>query len=247
MGTNDLHDAKRRWAATGDLGARICAHDWGATSLGAIENWRPELKTLIGLMLNSRQPMFIAWGADRVWFYNDAFIPIAGKKHPSCLGQLASQVWSEAWSDLEPLFDQVWSGNPVHMDDIALQLDRKGKLEEAHFAFSYTPAELDDGSIAGLFGACIETTDHVLANRMLASEQQRLASLFDQAPTFMAMLRGPEHHIELANPRYLELVGHRPVVGHTVAEALPDAVAQGYLQLLDSVFQSGQAYSAVGS
>ena len=187
--------ARRRWVATGPLGEAICAHDWQSTSLGKIKSWRPELKTLVGLMLTSRQPMFIAWGADRIWLYNDAFVPIAGRKHPGCLGHPAAQVWSEAWSELKPLFDQVFTGQPVHMDDISLQLDRNGKLEEAHFAFSYTPAELDDGSVAGLFGVCIETTAHVLANRMLASEQQRLARLFDQAPTFMTILRGPEHRL----------------------------------------------------
>jgi PAS domain S-box-containing protein len=247
LASKDLNDAHRRWATTGLLGAIICVHDWSATSLGGIETWRPELKTLVGLMLNSRQPMFIAWGADRTWLYNDAFVPIAGNKHPDCLGKPAAQVWSEAWSELGPLFDQVLAGRPIHMDDISLRLDRKGKLEEAHFAFSYTPAELDDGSVGGLFGVCIETTDHILTNRILASEQQRLATLFDQAPTFMAMLHGPEHRIELANPRYLELVGNRPVLERTVAEALPEAVEQGYLKLLDSVFQSGNAYSATGA
>jgi PAS domain S-box-containing protein len=242
-----FNEVRQRWAATGQLGEAICARDWGATSLGKIKDWRPELKTLVGLMLNSRQPMFIAWGPDHIWLYNDAFIPIAGRKHPDCLGLPAAQVWSEAWSDLQPLFDQVRAGCPVHMDDISLQLDRNGKLEEAHFAFSYTPTELDDGSVAGLFGVCIETTDHVLANRNMASERERLARLFEQAPTFMAMLHGPEHRIDLANPRYLELIGNRPVLGKTMAEALPEAVEQGYLELLDSVFQSGKAYSATGS
>ncbi len=198
-------------------------------------------------MLDSRQPMFIAWGSERTWFYNDAFIPIAGRKHPDCLGMPASAVWAEAWTDLEPLFDQVWAGQPVHMDDISLALDRRGKPEEAHFAFSYTPARREDGTVAGLFGACMEITDQVIANRLLTSEQQRLSRLFEQAPTFMAMLRGPDHVFELANPRYLELVGHRPVIGRTLAEALPDAVAQGYLDILDGVFREGKVYSAVGS
>ncbi len=240
-------DARPRWAAAGALGARIAAHPWALTPLGAIETWPIALKTLVELMLDSRQPMFIAWGANRTWLYNDAFIPIAGRKHPDCLGMPASEVWAEAWTDLEPLFDQVWAGQPVHMDDISLALDRRGKPEEAHFAFSYTPARREDGTVAGLFGACMEITDQVFANRILASEQQRLSRLFEQAPTFMAMLRGPEHVIELANPRYLELVGHRPVLGRTIAEALPDAVAQGYLDLLDGVFREAKVYSAVGS
>jgi PAS domain S-box-containing protein len=239
--------ALRQWATTGPLGALIAAHHWSGTSLGPIDSWPPALKTLVALMLNSRQPMFIAWGPDRIWLYNDAFVPIAGRKHPGCLGQPADVVWSEAWSDLEPLFNQVWAGQPVHMDDFAIQLDRNDKLEEAHFAFSYTPAQVEDGTVSGLFGVCIEITNQVIANRALEAQQQRFARLFDQAPTFMAMLRGEDHVIELANPRYLELVGHRDVLGRTVAEALPDAVAQGYLALLDTVFKNNEAYSAIGS
>jgi PAS domain S-box-containing protein len=242
-----LTDARPRWAAAGVLGARIATHPWADTPLGPIETWPVALKTLVELMLGSRQPMFLAWGPNQTWLYNDAFIPIAGRKHPQCLGKPAHEVWAEAWANLEPLFDQVRAGQPVHMDDISLELDRRGNLEEAHFAFSYTPARLEDGSVAGLFGVCIETTDQVVANRILASERQRLASLFEQAPTFMAMLRGPQHVIELANPRYMELTGHRSILGRTVAEALPDAAAQGYVTLLDEVFRSGKAYSAVGS
>jgi PAS domain S-box-containing protein len=240
-------DVQRRWAAAGVSGARIAAHAWTDTPLGPIETWPIALRTLVELMLDSRQPMFIAWGSDQTWLSNDAFIPIAGSKHPDCLGRSAREVWAEAWTDLKPLFDQVWSGQPIQIDDISLELDRRGNLEEAHFTFSYTPARQEDGSVAGLFGVCIEITDQVVANRILAFERQRLALLFEQAPTFMAMLRGPKHVIELANPRYMELVGHRSVLARPVAEALPDAAAQGYVSLLDNVFRSGRAYSAVGS
>jgi signal transduction histidine kinase/CheY-like chemotaxis protein len=61
------------------------------------------------------------------------------------------------------------------------------------------------------------------------------------------MLRGSEHRFELANPSYLQLIGHRSVLGRTVAEALPEAVGQGYLTLLDEVFTSGNAYVARGA
>ena len=63
----------------------------------------------------------------------------------------------------------------------------------------------------------------------LSGERERLAQLFEQAPGFMAVLRGPEHRFELVNPSYLRLVAHRPVLGRTVAEALPEAASQGYV------------------
>jgi len=71
-----------------------------------------------------------------------------------------------------------------------------------------------------------------------------LASMFEQAPTFMAMLRGPEHRFEHVNPAYVQLIGGRSVVGLTVAEALPDAVEQGFLFILDRVYRTGEAYIA---
>ena len=61
------------------------------------------------------------------------------------------------------------------------------------------------------------------------------------------MLEGPEHRISFANAAYMRLVGDRPVIGQTVAEALPEAAAQGYVDLLDSVFQSGTATTSFGA
>src|SRR5271156_3331344 len=88
----------------GDMGARIRAHSW-QQSLGLPGTWPAPLRTLVGVMLASQQPKFIAWGPRRIWFNNDAFIPILGDKHPHALGRPAMDVWGEAMDVLEPLFD----------------------------------------------------------------------------------------------------------------------------------------------
>jgi hypothetical protein len=119
--------------------------DWAATSLGPIENWPDSLRALVAMMLGSAQPMFMAWGDERLWLYNHAFSPILGNKHPSALGRPISEVWAEAWSDLAPLIDRVFTGSSIQMADINLLLDRRGVLEEAHFSFSYNPAFNADG------------------------------------------------------------------------------------------------------
>lgn len=69
-----------------------------------------------------------------------------------------------------------------------------------------------------------------------------MAVLFEHAPAAIAVLRGPEHVFESANPGYLALVGGREVVGRTVREALPEVVEQGFPALLDGVRQSGKPY-----
>ncbi len=65
--------------------------------------------------------------------------------------------------------------------------------------------------------------------------------MFEQTTSFMAVLRGPTHIIELANPAYMTLIGHRDVIGKTVGEALSEVVARGYIELLDGVYKSGEA------
>ena len=84
------------------------------------------------------------------------------------------------------------------------------------------------------------------ANRLLDSQRQHLLQLFDAAPGFMAYLTGPEHRFELINPAYSRLVGGRVVVGLPVKEALPDVEGQGFVELLDRVYDDGEPFVGRG-
>jgi len=88
---------------SGEMGARMRAFDWSAHSMGPPSGWPQSLRTVVGLMLNSRFPMFAAWGDELSFFYNDAYVEILGDKHPAALGGQFSNVWADAWSELEPL------------------------------------------------------------------------------------------------------------------------------------------------
>ena len=79
-----------------------------------------------------------------------------------------------------------------------------------------------------------------------AIDNQRLAEIFKQAPAFMCALRGPQHVFELINDRYLQLVGNRPdLIGKTVQDALPEVTAQGFIALLDRVYQTGEPFIGI--
>ncbi len=160
------------------MAQRMRTHNWSATPLGPPEHWPQTLKTLVGLMLQSEQPMFMAWGDDGIWLYNDAFIPILGRKHPA-LARPAMEVWAEARADLEPLFERVFSGEAIHNEDFRVDLDRHGRMEEAHFSFSYTPARDEAGNVVGLFGACIDITEkRAAAQAMVETALQQSEAQF---------------------------------------------------------------------
>ena len=101
--------------------------------------------------------------------------------------------------------------------------------------------------MVGLLNTAIETTDEVKARAALKDEQERLRELFQQAPSFMARLRGADHVIESANPGYMRLIGCRDVIGKPIREALPEVEGQGYFELLDEGFRTGKAFSALSS
>ncbi len=89
-------------------------------------------------------------------------------------------------------------------------------------------------------GRCLPTCERMTRSTL----NPVLAQMFEQAPTFMALLSGPEHRFELTNPSYQKLIGGREVIGLTVAEGLPEAAAQGFVHILDEVFRTGIPYRA---
>ena len=219
-------------------------YPWNQSPLGAPSEWPVPLRTLVGVILGSAQPMFVAWGVQQTLLYNDSYAQLIGNKHPLALGRPTSEVFAEAWHDIGPLFDRVFAGESVHMDDLVLWLERDGLIKEAHFDFSYTPIRADDGSIAGLFCAASETTAKVLHERSHAAERNRQRLLLQQMPGFVAVLAGPNHVYEYVNDAYVSISGNRTFVGRTVRQVFPELDGQGFYELLDQVYATGEPYVA---
>jgi PAS domain S-box-containing protein len=153
---------------------RIDAVDWSATPLGGRAEWSSSLRTALNIALSSRQPMFIAWGADLTFLYNDAYAEILGNKHPAALGQSFHGVWWDIWDEIKPLIERALAGEATWSENLPLTMERKGFREETWWTFSYSPLRDDDGAIAGMFCSCIETTEQVLAERRSVAERERL-------------------------------------------------------------------------
>lgn len=79
-------------------------------------------------------------------------------------------------------------------------------------------------------------------NRVIDGERQHLRRLFKQAPGFIAVFVEPEHVVEVVNDAYLQITGHRDIVGKPVTQALPELQAQGILELMDRVYATGEPY-----
>src|ERR1700722_5746811 len=75
-----------------------------------------------------------------------------------------------------------------------------------------------------------------------STELGRFREMFAQSPSFSCLLQGPEHRFVLVNPAYQQLIGHREVLGQPVRVAVPEAARQGFIELLDRVFATGEPF-----
>ncbi|HEU4851563.1 MAG TPA: ATP-binding protein [Telluria sp.] len=207
-----------------------------------MNTWPVSLRATVDLILDSSFPMFVAWGSAHSIIYNDAYVPILGSRHPAALGLPFSVLWSEIWDDIGPLMAAAREGRTSHFENMEVHLLRNGYPETAYFTFSYSPVRGDGGEVEGVFGVCNETTATVASERDQRGQAEMMRQMFEQAPGFMAVLRGPEHVIEMENAAYRQLLGGREALGRRLVDVMPELAEQGVIELLDRVLRTADPY-----
>ena len=150
------------------MAERIREFDWSHTAIGPVKAWSAALRTTVSILLANRFPMLLWWGPEYVSIYNDAYRPILGQKHPWGLGRPVRECWSEIWHVLKPLIDTPFHGGPASWsDDIELEINRAGFMEETHFTIAYSPVpdETAPGGIGGVLATVHEITEKVVGER----------------------------------------------------------------------------------
>jgi len=153
------------------MAERIRVFDWSRTPLGPSEGWSPALRTTVGLMIANRFPMLLWWGPDYISLYNEAYIPVLGRKHPRALGLPVRECWSEIWEILKPLIDTPFNGGPsTWIEDFELYIQRSGFTEETHFTVAYSPVPdaTKPSGIGGVLATVHEISEKVIAERRVA-------------------------------------------------------------------------------
>lgn len=164
-----LADAANFLAGGGELGALIRSMDWSASPLGLPAQWPRSLKTAVRIMLTSRQPIWVGWGRELTYLYNDAYKSIIGGKHPWALGRPTLEVWREIRAEIGPMLETAMTGiEGTYVESQLLIMERNGYPEETYYTFSYSPIPDDDGSPGGIICANTDDTQRVIGERQLA-------------------------------------------------------------------------------
>ena len=248
-----LPDSSNTWPPqSGEMADAIRQTDWSLTPLGPSQQWPAGLRIAVTTALDSPLPIIVVWGPELIQIYNDAYRPLLGLRHPLALGQGTRECWPEVWDFNQPVFQQVMrTGKPHHLQDQEFTIEPSGVPETRYFTVTYAPLRDEGGTVCGVLVTAEETTPRVLMereNRALLEAtrfaDEQLRQMFEQAPNFMMVLKGPNHVCEIANAAGRQLVGGRDVVGKSILQALPEVAAQGLIKLLDGVYQSGETFVA---
>lgn len=204
----------RSFHGEGGVRAILRSTDWARSPLGPPVHWPHELMTTVNLMLNSKFPMFVAWGPELGFLYNDEYAAIMGDKHPRGLGQPFRTVWPEIWDDILHIVDAALAGRSSYFEDLPLTILRHGFPEAAWFTFSYSPMEDRAGAVAGLYCTVVETTEHVIARQLQAFQlalADRLRPLVLPEDVVAAAGDSLGRHLDVARVQYCDVDDERGV------------------------------------
>ena len=244
-------DSADMFAGNGEMARRCRDMDWSATPLGPVSTWPAALRSAVQMALECPFPINLWCGDELTLVYNDAYRSVLGAKHPAALGRPGQEVWSEIWGDISGLFENLRQGGPsVFAQDARFAMERAhGPADFAWFTYSLSPVRAEAGDIIAFLNVASETTARVRAEADMhearaAAEraEHQIREVFAQAPAFLAVLGGQNHVFEFVNDAYMQLVGHRELLGKSIDEALPEVRTQGFIEILDRVLATGEPF-----
>ncbi len=166
---NKRSETEALFAGGGEMGELMQSYDWTRSPLGEVGSWSESLKTTVRLLLTSRQPLFIGWGEDLIYLYNDAYKALLGDKHPEALGKSAISVWQELWNPLGPEIELIFLNSTGTDQEIRLAVwEQNDYLVETYYHLSLNPIRDERGETKGIWGIQSDQTKRVITERQLS-------------------------------------------------------------------------------
>jgi len=202
----------------GSMGRLISAMDWSHSPLGSPEDWPPALKGGLATLLSCPQPMFLAWGTNLLFFFNDAYRPVMGARFNGQMGQPFAELWPEVWTTLGPIARDALDGKGTYHENMPLTLMRNGYAEHTWWSFSYAPLRDKTGKVTGISCICANTTEQVQLTQHVASEKIR-ETFWVELNEALRSATDPKSLVGIAAER-LGLYLNAACVGYTEVDAL---------------------------
>ncbi len=173
---------------------------------------------------------------------NDRFVEIAGKPYEDIVGKYYWNTFAEAKEFYEPALNKVVeTGQPFYATEVELMLIRHDKEEIIYVTFVYAPLKDEAGKVVKVAVWVLDNTTQVVARKKITVSETNLKLMILQAPIAIAILRGTDYKVEIANKFALEIWGRteEEVLNMPLFQAMPELLTQGIRELLDNVWHTG--------
>ena len=219
------------------MAARIADHDWATSPIGPLERWSRPLKTLVGVMLASPLPMFVVWGPQRIFLYNDAVAAVLGERHRAAFGRDVRDAPHPLVADLLPIIDRAYADDdgvppvhggvactPVHDEDGGIA--GVACMGDASFGRDGSPAG-GDASIPDRLALPIDAVEREQMGERLRRSEARYRTLFESIESGFCVvevrLGTPiDYRVIEANPAFHRQTGFpEDVIGRWLRDAVP--------------------------
>jgi PAS domain S-box-containing protein len=208
-------------------------------------------KNLRNIILHAPVAMCLLKGVDHVVeIANQRIIDMWGAVGRNVLGKSIFDAVTEVKGQgFEQLLDHVYTtGETYKAFGVPLHVLRNGAIATVYVDFVYEPYREEEGNISGVMAVAIDVTEQIEARKKIENSEARLASIFEQAPVAITILRSTNFIIELANPFQL-LIWERTgseVIGKRLFEAFPEVIQQGFPQMLTHIMETGEPFEVMG-
>ncbi len=192
--------------------------------------------------------MALIWGADGILIYNDAYRAVTAIGADCLIGKKVLDCYAHSASFQTHVHSSVFDhGKTLSYKHVEVSLYRGGEYIPAWLSLDYSPVIGASGQRLGILVIVADTTEQVLANRRDIAERDRLRQMFEQAPGFMLMVEGSDLICTLVNSAFMSIIGPRKIIGEPFRAAVPEIEGQGFFELLDGCFATGEPYFARGA
>ncbi|MES2691408.1 MAG: PAS domain S-box protein, partial [Bacteroidota bacterium] len=202
-----------------------------------IASWPQHLHTSLSIITGSPLPMFLLWGNDKLFFYNDAFSAIVSfeGKHPSILGKDIRNSWPFLWDRI----NEPGSGN-THPAPVLLPASGDQGINDIYWNIHTSAAGIHGDLLLGILQKDVSPEAEA---RKIEDAEKKFSNIVNQSPIATSIFRGPEFIIEMANEQALALWGREAsVIGKKIADVFPELQDQPYMKLLEDVYYKGLNY-----
>lgn len=225
------------------MGRLIREHDWASSALGPVDGWPQSLRVALRLLLSANVPMVLWWGDHLLMFYNNSYRDaMAPGCHPQALGLECGKRSDPIWKLIGPSIQSIMLGKgPLSGFDTAIPVAEDGD-DRTYWTYDLSPIDLGD-AVGGVIGMVKEVSMSHQDDEELNRISTHLMKFFEYSPGFICVLSGPEHVYEFVNLEYRALMGDRNYIGRSVRDVVPEVEGQGFFELLDNVYRTGETYT----